>query len=135
MTKFTINAAAVLAFAPLACTVSPAAAQPNAPVAASISATAHTQKVGWLTTQGPDAQGRLTAWIETADIDSATPRGQARLQTRIALAAEVLCEKAADGPELAGYYDAGARQCRADVQSSAASGSGHGMTLTASASR
>lgn len=133
MTKFTITAAAAFAFAPLAlaCTVSPAAAQPGAP----ISATAHTQKTGWLTTQGPDADGRITAWIDTADLDTATPRGNARLKTRVALAADVLCDMAADGPQVAGYYDAGARQCRADAQNSAATGTGHGMTLTASASR
>lgn len=124
---------AALALAPLALAgaVTPAAAQPGT----AISATAHTQRVGWLTTQGPDDQGRLSAWIDTADIDAATPRGHARLQTRIALAAQVLCEKAVDGPQYPGFYDAGARECRAAALESASTGSGHGMTLTASRSR
>ena len=85
-----------------------------------ISANGHLpNRLGWLTTLGPDAQGRYTVSINVADIDASSPAGRAAIASRVDRGVDALCDMTADGPQIAGFYDAGARQCRAETRAAA----------------
>jgi UrcA family protein len=92
------------------------------------------KKHGWLTTMGPDAQGRYAVSIDVADLDPSSTAGHARLASRVEWASAILCDMtAADGPSIAGFYDAGARACRDETRSTAMSrivGGQHASALT-----
>jgi len=85
-----------------------------------IIATAPTHRSsGWLTTSGPDEQGRYTARIEIADLDPATEAGSAAMASRVARAKAVLCEISAEQPQIRGFYNGGERDCWRNTQDQA----------------
>ena len=108
-----------LAVSTLALPTLASAQEPKAENAA-ISATGHLpNRQGWLTTLGPDAQGRYTVSINVADIDASSPAGRAAIASRVDRGVDALCDMTADGPQIAGFYDGGARQCRAETRAAA----------------
>jgi hypothetical protein len=66
---------------------------------------------GWLTTAGPDAEGRYMAWIKLSDLDPATATGNAAVTARMRRAAVVLCDISAEQPQVPGYFNRGERDC------------------------
>ena len=92
------------------------------------------KKHGWLTTMGPDAQGRYAVSINVADLDTNSAAGHARLASRVEWASSILCDMtASNGTATAGYYDAGARACRDETRSTAMArlaGGQHASALT-----
>ncbi|WP_295638358.1 UrcA family protein [Novosphingobium sp.] len=92
------------------------------------------KKHGWLTTMGPDAQGRYTVSIDVADLDTNSAAGHAKLASRVEWAASILCDMTgADGTATAGYYDAGTRTCRDETRTTAMArlnGGQHASMLT-----
>lgn len=132
-----MNTIAAATFASITLAVSvlalPAVASAQVPNAgnAPISANGHLlDRHGWLTTLGPDAQGRYTMWINVADLDAGTAAGKARMVARIERGAAVLCDMTADGPQFAGYFDGGARQCRAEARAAALARVGSGQQVS-----
>ena len=96
--------------------------------------TAHRiHKQGWLTTMGPDAQGRYAVSIDIADLDANSAGGHATLAKRVEWATAILCDMTApDGAQAAAYYDSGTRQCRDEMRATAMSrvaGGQHASTL------
>lgn len=89
---------------------------------------------GWLTTMGPDAQGRFAVSINIADLDATSATGQAALASRVEWATAILCDMTApDELQSVGFYDAGARKCRDEMRASALarlSGGQHASILT-----
>ena len=115
-----VIATITLAVSTLALPTLASAQEPNAGAIAAISATGHLpNRLGWLTTLGPDAQGRYTVSINVADIDASSPAGRAAIASRVDRGVDALCDMTADGPQIAGFYDAGARQCRAETRAAA----------------
>jgi UrcA family protein len=92
------------------------------------------KKHGWLTTMGPDAQGRYAVSIDVADLDANSTAGHAKIASRVEWATSILCDMTApEGMQAAAYYDAGTRQCRDDLRASALSrisGGQHASVLT-----
>ena len=74
---------------------------------------------GWLTSAGPDAQGRYAVRVSIADLNPASPQGWAAMQSRAERAAIALCDMAGDPADMKGFHNAGARQCRQDTTSAA----------------
>lgn len=66
---------------------------------------------GWLTSAGPDAQGRYTVWINIADLDASQAAGERAMTARLERATAVLCDISAEQPQIPGFYNRGQRQC------------------------
>lgn len=108
-----------------------ASAQEPATADAPISANGHLpSRHGWLTTSGPDGQGRYAVSISLADLDAGTARGKAKIVSRIARGAAELCDLTAEGPKIDGYFDRGTRDCRAEARASAMARLGNGARIS-----
>lgn len=84
-----------------------------------ITARAPTSRHGWLTTTGPDADGHYTVLVSIADLDPATPAGQATMASRVRRASAVLCDISGEQPQVPGFYNRGQRECMSSTQSQA----------------
>lgn len=67
----------------------------------------------------PDAQGRYAMSVSVADLDTSTPAGRSALAARVERAALTLCEAAAEGPSIDGFYNRGQRDCWQSVRDQA----------------
>ena len=57
------------------------------------------------------AQGSYAVTVNIADLDIATASGRSAATARVKRAALTLCDTAADGPNFAGFYNRGQRDC------------------------
>ena len=91
-----------------------ASAQPNG--SPSVSVVGRVDRAA-IRTLGPDAHGLYQLRINIADLDPATDAGWRIMQSRLQRGTAMLCDAAADGPQIAGFYDAGARSCVSQASS------------------
>lgn len=77
------------------------------------------QRLGWITTRGPDDAGRYSVAIDIAGIDPATPEGWARIGWRVDHGVGQLCDRVGAKPMVAGYYDPVQRECLNDGRAQA----------------
>jgi UrcA family protein len=106
MTAMLLIAGALLSQAAL-----PAASAGSETVAGNqtITASARIHRNGWLTTSATD--GQYQAWVNIADLDLTTGGGMSAMNSRVRKATSALCEMSADGPQVRGFYNPGAREC------------------------
>lgn len=109
--------ALILAAMPLALFTA-GAAQAQAPVQSDIVARGRAAPLGWYTTSGPDAQGRLSAVVATRGLDLATAQGAARMARRVNAAAGELCALAGSPVLVTGVRDAAREACLAEALAS-----------------
>lgn len=95
-----------------------ATAQPTAGNSVSVVARSPSEAIR---TYGPDRANRYTLVVASADLDLATSAGLDALRSRVGRGTAMLCDQTADGPQLAGFYDGGARECVATTLSAAES--------------
>lgn len=93
-----------------------AGAQPG--VSDSVSVVGHTGR-HHVRTIGPDANGRYELRVYIADLDATSESGWDKMQSRVDRGTAELCSIAAEGPQIAGYYDSGNRNCRRDTRAAA----------------
>lgn len=74
---------------------------------------------GWLTTSGPDSDGRYTIVVSIADLSPATDPGQRAMTARIRRATAVLCDISAEQPQIPGFYNPGLRNCMKSTEAQA----------------
>lgn len=74
---------------------------------------------GWLSTEGPDHDGRYTMRIDIADLDPATAAGWAQMRSRVHIGTGQLCNKAGALPLVGGRYNAEQRACWEETRSQA----------------
>lgn len=96
-----------------------AIAQPNAP--GDIVARAHSQRLGWITTQGPDAAGRYAVAVDVSGIDPTTQAGWTRMARRAAHGVNELCDVAGAKTFVLGTRDAVRESCLDEGRNSALS--------------
>ncbi|WP_068071154.1 UrcA family protein [Novosphingobium lentum] len=104
-----------IAAAATALTALPTIASAGEALSHEYSVVGHQHRQGWLTTAGPDAQGRYSVAIDIADLDATTAAGWSKINSRVSNGAAQLCDISAEQPQIPGYYDGPARACRADT--------------------
>lgn len=108
-----MRVAAILIMLAPAALAAPAVAQPDT---LSVVANAHAKAIA---AYGPDAHGNYQLRIDIADLDPATDAGWRTMQSRVDKGTDLLCTVSAEGPQVAGFYNSGDRQCRRDTAAAA----------------
>lgn len=74
---------------------------------------------GWLSTMGPDQDGRYAVRIDIADLDPVTESGWARMRLRVHTGTARLCDKTGALPLAGGRYNTAQRKCWQETRSQA----------------
>lgn len=107
---------AVLPIAALSISVPVMAESANTLAATTVTGTPLRHQQGWLTSSGPDAQGRYQVAIDIADVDPASEAGWSVMESRVARGSVVLCDISAEQPQVKGYFNGGERRCWSDAR-------------------